>query len=134
MDIFEIASRKKFTYPSVVGMLTTEQLWDLPLTSARGASLDSVARAVNSDLKSVTEESFVAVKPHPAKADLETKLEVVKHVIAVKIDERAKADAAADRADKRRKLAEALASKQDQALAAMSEEEIRKQLDELDAA
>jgi hypothetical protein len=134
MDIFEIASRKKFTYPSVVGMLTTEQLWDLPLTSVRGASLDSVARAVNSDLKSVTEESFVAVKPNPAKADLETKLEVVKHIIAVKQDERAKADAAADRADKRRKLAEALASKQDQALAAMSEEEIRKQLDELDAA
>jgi hypothetical protein len=140
MDIFEIASRKKFTYPSVVGMLTTEQLWDLPLTATKSSTsphrldLDSVARAVNADLKSVTEESFVAVRPNPAKADLETKLEVVKHIIAVKQDERAKADAAADRADKRRKLAEALASKQDQALAAMSEEEIRKQLDELDAA
>jgi hypothetical protein len=134
MDIFEIASRKKFTYPSQVGMLTTEQLWDLPLISARGACLDNVAKAVNSDLKSVTEESFVAVKPHPAKADLEVKLEIVKHVIAVKIDERAKADAAADRADKRRKLAEALSKKRDQALDNMSEEEIRKQLDELDAA
>lgn len=140
-NIFEIASRKKFRFPSVVGELTVEQLWDLPLTATTRApatayrnDLDSVAKAVNAELKSVTEESFVNVRPHPAKADLEIKLDIVKHVIAVKMDERAKADAAADRAEKRRKLAEALANKQDESLRNMSEEEIRAKLAELDDA
>lgn len=132
-NLFEIASRRKFRFPSVVGELTTEQLWDLPLTAARGRSdLDGVAKAVNAELKAVTEESFVNVRPHPAKADLESKLDIVKHIIAVKMDERTKADAAADRAEKRRKLAEALANKQDESLRNMSEEEIRAKLAELD--
>lgn len=61
-------------------------------------------------------------------------LEIVKHVIAVKIDERKRADDAADRADKRRKLIEALANKQDDAIRNLSEEEIRAKLAELDDA
>lgn len=61
-------------------------------------------------------------------------LEIVKHVIAVKIDERKRADAAADRADKRRKLIEALANKQDDAIRNLSEDEIRAKLAELDDA
>lgn len=138
MDIFETASRRKFRFPSVVGELTTEQLWDLPLTaSARSGStyradLDSVAKAVNVELKSVSDESFVVTRPNPRKGELETMLEVVKHVIAFKIAERDKANAAADRAEKRRKLAEALANKQDESLRNMSEEEIRAKLAELD--
>ena len=71
---------------------------------------------------------------NPDKGDLENMLEIVKHVIAVKIDERKRADAAADRADKRRKLIEALANKQDDAIRNLSEDEIRAKLAELDDA
>lgn len=84
-DIFEIASRRKYRFPSAIGELTVEQLWDLPLTDPkRGATLDNVAKA--------------------------------------------------DRADKRRKLIEALANKQDDAIRNLSEDEIRAKLAELDDA
>lgn len=133
-NLFEIASRRKYRFPSVVGELTVEQLWDLPLTSTRGACLDNVAKAVSGNLKSISDESFVVTTPNPRKGELENMLEIVKHVIAVKIDERKRADAAADRADKRRKLIEALANKQDDAIRNLSEDEIRAKLAELDDA
>lgn len=137
-NIFEVASRRKFRFPSVVGELTTEQLWDLPLTqTTRSAGsyrhdLDSVAKAVNAELKSVSDESFVATRPNPRKGELEMMLDVVKHVIAVKMDDAARAADAAERADKRRKLIEALTNKQDDAIKNLSEDEIRAKLAELD--
>lgn len=138
-NIFEIASRRKFRFPSVIGELTTEQLWDLPLTASSRApatvyrnDLDSVAKAVNAELKSVSDESFVATRPNPRKGELEMMLDVVKHVIAVKIEDAARATAAADRAEKRRKLAEALVNKQDDAIRNLTEDEIRAKLAELD--
>lgn len=136
MNIFETVSRRKYRFPSIVGDLSVEQLWDLPLTATGGKrlDLDSIAKAVNSDLKSVSDESFVVTRPNPRKGELEISLEIVKHIIAVKIDERDKADAAAARADKRRKLIEALANKQDDAIRNLSEDEIRAKLAELDDA
>lgn len=133
-NLFEIASRRKYRFPSVVGELTVEQLWDLPLTAGRGATLDSIAKAVNGELKSISDDSFVVTTPNPRKGELENMLEIVKHVIAVKIEDRRRADAAADRADKRRKLIEALANKQDDAIRNLSEDEIRAKLAELDDA
>lgn len=132
-NLFEIASRRKFRFASQVGELTVEQLWDLPLT-ARGPSLDTVAKTVNNELKSISDESFVVTRPNPRKGELEMMLDIVKHIVAAKIDERDKATAAADRAEKRRKLAEALVNKQDESLRNMTEEEIRAKLAELDDA
>lgn len=128
MDIFEIAARKKFRFPSNKGELTAEQLWDLPLTG-----LDATARSVNAELKGITEDSFINVKPDPRKPDLETKLEIVKHVIAVKIQAQNDVAAAKDRAEKRRKLLDALAAQEDKALSSMSKDDILKQLAALDA-
>lgn len=137
MNIFEAASRRKYRFSSSKGDLTVEQLWDLPLaitspTRDVKADLDTIARSVNAELKGVTEETFVAIKPDPRKADLETKLEVVKHIIAVKLKAQEDAKSAAERAEKRRKLIDALASKEDEALAQMSREDILKQLSDLD--
>ncbi|WP_353645708.1 hypothetical protein [Mesorhizobium sp. WSM2239] len=131
MNIFELASRKKFRFPSAKGDLTVEQLWDLPLLG-NSTNLDTVARGINTELKGVTEETFVAVKPDPRKPDLEAKLEIVKHIIAVKVKTSEDAKSAAERAVKRSKLIDALASKEDQALQNMSKEDILKQLAALD--
>ncbi|MBN7759739.1 hypothetical protein JYP52_01205 [Nitratireductor aquibiodomus] len=127
MNIFETATRKKLRFPSNKGELTAEQLWDLPLTS-----LDTIARQINQDLKAVSEEGFINVKPDPRKPDLETKLEVLKHIIAVRLKAVEDAKSASARSEKRRKLAEALANKEEQDLAQLSKEEILKQLEELD--
>lgn len=134
MNVFEIATRKKFRFASAKGDLSLEQLWDLPLTSRTGFDLDTIARGTNAALKSVTEESFVVVQPHPRRDDWSTKLEVLKHIIGVKLKEQEDAKAAVVRSEKRRKLLNALDNKEDQALANASKEDILKQLAELDGA
>lgn len=136
MDIFETATRKRFRFPSIIGDLTTEQLWDLPLTARSHASpdLDHVARAVNADLKAVTEETFVSDKPDPKKPDLEMKLEIVKHIIAEKRADALAAKTRADNAALKSKILEAIAAKDNDALANMSKDELLKRLEALEVA
>jgi hypothetical protein len=131
-DLFERAARNKFRYTSPIGPLSTEQLFDLPLTG-RGANLDNIARQVNSELQAESEQSFVATKPSAIKGELEAKLEIVKAVIARKI---AAAEATATRAakaDKRRRILDALDQKENEALTTASREELLKELEALDA-
>lgn len=128
MNIFEQATRQKFRFESIKGELTVEQLWDMPLTSKNGFDLDTVAKEVNRDLKACSEESFVNTNHNPAVGRLEAKLEVVKHVIAVKLaesDERAKA---ADRKAEKERLLEILHQKKDQDLLGLSREELEKRI------
>ncbi|BCJ47509.1 hypothetical protein GCM10010168_18670 [Actinoplanes ianthinogenes] len=131
MTIFEKATREKFRYPSTKGLLTTEQLWDLPLTAKSGFSLDDVAKAVNAELKAIDTESFVATETNPAKATLETKLEVVKHVIAFRLAQDEAAKAAAAKKLEKEKLLEILGRKQDAVLENLTEAELLARINNL---
>ncbi|GAA1646290.1 hypothetical protein [Actinoplanes couchii] len=131
MTIFEKATREKFRYPSVKGLLTTEQLWELPLTARSGFSLDDVAKAVNAELKAVDTESFVATESNPAKATLETKLAVVKHVIAVRLTEDQEAKAKAAKKLEKEKLLAVLGRKQDAVLENLTEAELLARINNL---
>jgi hypothetical protein len=134
MNIFERASRAKLRFSSSVGELTTENLWDLPLT-AKGdrPNLDTLARAVHSELKDLDEVSFVNVKPDPRKSDLELRLEILKHVIEAKMTAKAAAEKAAENAERKRKLLAALDAKQEQELVGMSKDQIEAEIAKLDA-
>lgn len=129
--MFEKATRLKLRFDSPRGDLSTEQLWDLPLQSKSGFDLDTVAKAVNSELKSISEESFVETRSNPRKGELELKLEIVKHVIKTKQDENAAVISAAAKREERKRLEAILATKQASALEQLSVEEIQKRLDEL---
>lgn len=131
MTIFERATRVKFRFPSTAGSLNVEQLWDLPLTKSGGIDLDKVARTVNAELKEVTEESFVSTGNNPAKAELTLKLELVKHIIGVKMQEAETAKTAKVNAERRKVLLEALANKQGARVHAMSEQDIIRELENL---
>lgn len=132
MSIFEQASRQALRFDSTVGDLITEQLWDLPLISRSGRpSLDSIARAVHMELKDLDEVSFVESKPDPRKEDLELQLDILKHIIAVKKADNEAALKRAEDAERRQRLLAALSSKQDAALTAMSEDEIKAELAKL---
>lgn len=138
MNVFERAARNKYRFSSVKGELTVEQLWDLPLVDNRvtrdvKADLDTVARTINSELKSMAEESFVNLKPDPRKGHLEAKLEIVKHIIASKLADQQAAEKRANTIEKRRRLVEALAAKEAQEMTQMSKDDILKQLEELEA-
>lgn len=127
-----LAIRKKFRFPSNAGNLTLEQLWDLPLQHKTGLDLDSVARNINNELRSITEESFVATTVDPRKPELEIKLSIVKEVIATKLAESAAQKERADRKIKRDKIMNALANHEEQALASASKDDLLKQLAALD--
>lgn len=131
-DIFEIASRAKIRFTSMRGALTVEQLWDLPLLSQDGFNLDAVAREANKNLKSLTEESFVATERTPAHDKAEVTLAVVKHIIAVKIAEEAANKKRAENRVKKARLLEILAEKEDGKMSELSVKELQKQIAALD--
>lgn len=124
-DLFERASRAKFRFPSIKGDLSTEQLWDLPLTSKNGFSLDDVAKGINASLKATAEESFVETAANPARGELAAKLEIVKAVIAYKIAENERRRTAADKAGQKQFLLELLAKKEADAMGELSADEIK---------
>lgn len=131
-NIFEAATRKALRYPTSRGLVSTEQLWQMPLSDKTDFNLDKTARVINAEFKASTEESFVKPTPTAKAKELELMLEVVKHVIAVKLDEKQKAAKRMENAAKRQKLLEQLEKKQDASLEAMSEEDIKKQLAAID--
>ena len=84
------------------------------------------------ELEGLKTRSLVNTTPNPRVAELELKFELIKHVIAAKQAENAARLAKAEKQAKRAKLIEQLGKKQDAAIEALSEEEIKKQLAALD--
>lgn len=133
MELFEKASLNKYRFPSVIGLLTAEQLWDLPLTSKNKPNLDDVAKAINSELKGTEEESFVSASSNSAKASvLSDKLDIVKRVIAYKQEQNAKARNAAKKAETKRKLLDSLDKAERKELDDLTPDQIREKLKELE--
>lgn len=130
-NMFEQATRNKLRFESAKGPLTVEQVWDAPLTSRNGFSLDDIAKQAKRELDALSEESFVE-QVSPLKSVAVLKLEVVKHIISVKLTEKEAASKRAERAELRRQLTQALAERQSDAIKNMSPEEIQKRLKELE--
>lgn len=132
INIFELASRAKTRFDTDRGVISTEQLWDLPLTSKGGLNLDTIGQGILAEIDALKTRSLVNTAPNPRLAELELKIELIKRVIAVKQQENAERLARAEKQAKRAKLIEQLGKKQDAAIEALSEEEIKKQLAALD--
>lgn len=133
-NLFEFATRNKLRFPSTKGDLSAEQLWDVPLRSKDGFNLDAIAKKVNAELKTTAEESFVDDnRRNPDQSRARTQLDIVKHVIAFRLDEE---DAREKRAEKKaeyEKLLASLEKKQDAKRDDMSEAQIKKRLAEIGA-
>ena len=132
VSMYEIALRKKLRFASTKGDLDLERLWDVPLRSKDDFNLDSVARAANKDVKSTAEESFVATRKTTKQTVAELRLDLIKHVIEVRLEEEDAARRRSDNVKKREKLLEALEKKQDSKLEGMSEAKIKAELAALD--
>lgn len=86
-DLFLRATRAKLRFQSPAGLLTTEDLFDLPIktTDSRKASLEVVGNALLQALREVPEGSILSTETtNPARAKLDLQVEVVKFVIATK--------------------------------------------------
>lgn len=128
--MFEKASRLKLRFMTPRGGVTTEDLWDLPLTSENGLSLDSLARELHRELKTSEEESFVKPKTS-ANTTLTLKFEIVKRVIEVKLAEAEARLQATERKNKKEKLLGIIAEKEDAKLMKTSLADLKKMVDDL---
>lgn len=133
INLFEKASKQKLRFTSARGNLTVEDLWDLDLTKGN-ANLNDIGVAIQRALKDTAEESLV---PSAKKADskettrLKLQLDIVKHIIDVKLVEQEARATAAAKADQRREILEAMEEAQRGALKSKTPEELRAMLDAL---
>jgi hypothetical protein len=121
--MFERATKMKLRFDSPMGQLTTEDLWDLPLTG-RKFSLDDLAKNLNRQIKEAEEESFV-VKRTYANQTLNLKFDIVKHVIQVKMDEAEVKDQAAKKKAEKARIMEIISQKENEALQSKSLDELK---------
>lgn len=130
-NLFQIASKKKFRYPTRRGEVSTEDLWDLSLEDLNNVAV-SLHRSVQA---SAGEISFITPKTPKQKSDeklSELRLELVKAVIEERLaDDAARRERARTR-QQREFLSELREKKRMDALSSLSLEEIEKQMQELD--
>lgn len=124
VNMFEVATRSKFRFP-YKGQISVEDMWDLSLPA-----LDSVFKALNSQMKQVKEESLLSTK---SKADetLELQIEIVKYIVSVKLAEKEAKEKAVANKEMRQKIMQIKATRQDKALLEASDEDLDKLLAEL---
>jgi hypothetical protein len=125
MELFEKAARQKTRFPTSRGWASIEDLWDLSLEE-----LDDIFKNLNARLRSAQEESLLEAK-RSADEELTLQIDIIKHVVAVKLEEKANALSAKQRADEKQKLLTILATKKAAALENLSEAEIEAKLAEL---
>lgn len=126
--IFEQASRLKLRFETNKGFLSTEDLWDLSLTS-----LDSIYRVINKKLKEETEESLITTRSKSNK-ELDLKVEILKHVVKVKQEEAELKKARQERLNELELLRTLKQEKQMDALKGMDLESLNKRIAELEEA
>lgn len=123
VNIFEQASRQKLRFDTAIGMLSVEELWALPLTTTNGkVNLDQIAVALNKELKG-SEESFVSNSKRNEL--LQLRFDVVKHIIETLMQEKTEKTEQVQRDAKRQRIAEILASREDEELTGLSSDELR---------
>lgn len=127
--MFDKATRLKLRFDSPRGLLTTEDLWDLPLTGK--VSLDGLAIGLARQLRDSDAAVSFVVPAEAASTELQLRFDVVKHVLDVKVKERDEAKTANDRASKKQQLLEILARKENAELEGKSAEELKNMINSL---
>lgn len=124
LNLFEVATRANYQFP-FRGMINVIDLWDLSLTN-----LDSVFKTLNTEAKKYAEESLLNTKSKEDE-EISNKIEIVKYIVSVKLDEKKKREDAKKNAEMRQRLLEIKAKRQDAALENLSDEDLDKMLAEL---
>ena len=124
VNIFEVATRKSFRF-NYKGVITTEDLWNLSLEQ-----LNDIAVALYKQLQNAATVSFIQ-KPVEENEELTTKLEVVKHIIATKLEEKKNREEDSLRRQKKQQLLTLINQKENEQLSSLTVDELRKQLESL---
>lgn len=124
MNVFEYATRNKVRFP-YKGSITTEDLWDLSVTE-----LDKIYKTLNAQVKQEQEESLLE-KKNPTDELLTVQINIIKYIVATKLQEQEARDKAAEKAAQRQKIMTIIAKKQDESLENASLDDLQAMLDKL---
>lgn len=124
-NLFIMATKNKFRFP-FKGQASVEDLWDMNVRD-----LDAVFKALNSQAKQANEESLLTTK---TKEDsiLEAKIEVVKFIVSAKLADAEAQRVKAEQKEKKNRIAEILADKQDEELRGKSVAELTAMLKDME--
>ena len=125
VNLFEIATRDNYQFP-FRGMINVIDLWTLSVQS-----LDNVFKTLNAEAKKSEEESLLSVKTKENE-ELSNKIEIVKHIVGVKLAEQVAREDAKKKKEMKQRLLEIKAKREDAALENMSDADLDKMLAELD--
>ena len=125
VNLFEIATRDNYQFP-FRGMINVIDLWTLSVQN-----LDNVFKTLNAEAKKSEEESLLNAKTKENE-ELSNKIEIVKHIVGVKLAEQAAREDAKKKKEMKQRLLEIKAKREDAALENMSDADLDKMLAELD--
>ncbi len=123
--MYQKASRMKLRFKTDKGLVTVEDVWDLPLTK-----LDTIAKALRRTLQDDRMDSFITEERQP---DVETELrfDIVKDIILVRLAEKKSAETAVIKRQKRAQIMNLIEDKKSEALKDSTIEELMDLLDKL---
>ena len=122
--MFEIAVRNKFRFP-FKGAISVEDLWDLSVQQ-----LDGIFKTLKSQEQKAQEESLLETRT-PEDEILKIKIEIIRHIVTVKLDEANQAERAKEMRDQKQKILGILAEKQEDDLRNKTPEELCAMLEQL---
>ena len=129
MSIFQQASKSKLRFTTQLGQLSTEDLWDLPLTSTKGVSLKSIATDLQLQVSAqpLKELDFFDV-PEATDITLQLRFDIVKHIVTTRVAESRDKSAEAAKETKRAQLQALINDKLQDELKNKSVEELQAEL------
>lgn len=125
MSIFEKALRNKLRF-QYRGPRTTEDLWEVPLIE-----LNEMYKTLKAEQKAMSSEEDLLGTKSDDDTTLELKIELIKHIVEVRLQERKERENLANKKERKQKLLAILEEKQDENLRELSTEEIIKMIEEI---
>ena len=122
MSNFKEAVKSKLRIPTIVGLLSVEQLWDLPL-----AELDKTAVKLEEEYKESGKKSFLVSKSKKDK-DIKLAFDIVLEILEDKVEERDLALKASTIKEHNQKILNKIQEAKDKELDGLSAEELEKLL------
>ena len=130
MNMFEQATRKRIRFNTGIGILSVEDVWQLPLTNAKGTNLDSLAVQLQEELAAKSKTSFVN-KAETKDEEAQLRFDIVVHIINVKLAERDEAAKITERREQRQRIMALIEQRENEAFNQKSLDELRAELDKL---
>lgn len=125
MELFKIASKEKYRF-NYKGVQTVEDLWDLSVEE-----LDKIYKSLKSQQKAFSEESLLTTASTEDK-ELDNKIEIIKAIVADKLEAKEKAKKAAETRARNKRILEIMADKADEELKSKSLDELKAMLESED--